>query len=783
MTLPSGSRLGPYEILSPLGSGGMGEVYRALDTRLAREVAIKVPPEELARDPAAIARFEREARAVASLAHPNVLDIHDFGHEGDVWYAVTELLSGETLRRRLADGPMPWREAVAIAVQVAEGLGAAHERGVVHRDIKPENVFLTREGRVKILDFGLARVTPEPGAASAGATRSGTVLGTAAYMSPEQVRGEAVDARTDIFSFGSLLYEMLTGEPAFHAATPPETMVAILRDPSPDPARRAAEMPEALRRIVGRCLEKSAGRRTQAARDLARELEDLLAEAAPAPARPTADLERANPRRRIRRIAALVAAAAGAAALARIGIDRASRLDSVAVLPFVNVRGGENAQYLAEGLTESLIHRLSRLPGLRVPARTTVFAHRAGEDPRETGRTLGVAAVVDGKISRLGDDLVLDVELVEVARGTRLWGERFERKAGELVALQEEVAREIAERLRRRLTGAEVAALARRVTEDPVAYDLYLQGRYHWNKRGGEDLSRAIALFEQVIARDDRFAAAHAALAQAYDLVAFYGAEPPVQVLPRAREQATRALELDDTLAEAHAALADVRYQFEWDWAAAEAGFRQALMLDPGSALARQWYSNFLSVSGRFDESFREIEAARRLDPMDLMIRTDEGLAQHWAGQDDRARALLESTLALEPAFPLTHMYLGLVEARRGAFDTALEQAAIARRQLPDEPDPIALYGYACARAGRREEAREAMRQLEELGRRRFVDAIPVSVLWIGLSEPDRAFAWLDRALADRSGRLVYLKVEKAFDPIRSDPRFAALIAKLRFPR
>jgi serine/threonine-protein kinase len=781
MTLAAGTKLGPYEILTPLGAGAMGEVYRARDTRLGRDVAIKVPPADLLENPAAVARFEREARAVASLAHPNVLDIHDFGKEGDVWYAVTELLEGETLRERLSDGPLPWREAVDIGICVMEGLAAAHDRGIVHRDVKPENIFLTSDGRVKVLDFGLARMLePErPVTGGPRVTATGTVVGTVGYMSPEQVRGEPLDPRSDLFSAGCVLFEMLAGEIPFSGPTAAEGMVAILRERCPDLSARAPDAPDGLCRIVDHCLEKNREARVQSARDVAHALKDLASAAPPSAAR-------ARPitvqRRRLIRVLSLLLVTAGLFVAARLALSHRGRIDSVAVLPFVNAGGDEKVQYLSDGLTESLIHRLSRLPGLRVPARTAVFAYRGEVDPRKAGHAFDVAAVVDGKISRHRGDLVLDVELVDVARGTRLWGERFQRREAELLDLQEDVAREIAERLRTRLTGAEAAALARRVTDDPVAYDLYLQGRYHWNKRQGEDLTRAIELFEQVIRRDPRFAAAHAALAQAYDLLAFYGAVRPSEVLPRAREQAGRAIELDPTLAEAHAALADVKYQFEWDWAGAEEGFRRAIALDPNSALARQWYSNLLSVTGRFEASLREIAAARRLDPMDLMIRTDEGLAYYWAGRTDRAKQLLESTIALEPALFLAHEYLGLVEAGRGNFAAAIEHAGIARNQLAGVPDPIALYGYACARAGRRADAEAAMSELEELSRHRFVDSVLVAVLWIGLEDKDRTFAALERSYVERSGRLVYLKVERAFDPIRSDPRFANLVARLRFP-
>ena len=782
MTLSAGTRLGPYEILAPVGAGGMGEIYRARDRRLGREVAIKVLPAELARDPSAVARFQREARAVASLTHPNVLDLHDFGTEDGVCYVVTELLEGETLRERLANGPLRWTEAVDVGLAIAEGLAAAHARGVVHRDLKPANIFRTKDGRIKILDFGLARMDAEPLAEDRAelptATETGTLLGTVGYMSPEQVRGERVDARSDIFSFGCVLFEMLAGAQAFRGPTSAETMVAILREEPADSLAETPEIPIALRRVVAHCLAKDPNRRIQSARDLVLSLKDVDPAIAPSDAA-SPPLAGRFPTSRALTLGIVIAAIVLAILY---GWRRTRGIDSLAVLPFVNASPDPGEEYLSDGLSENLINRFSRFSELRVPPRTTVATQRGEKDPRKAGRALDVAAVLAGRVSRHGDDLLIQVELVDVRRGSQLWGERYERKAADLLGVEESIAREISQRLRIRPTGSQAAVLARKPTEDPEAYDLYLQGRYYWNKRGGEDVVRSVDLFERAIHRDPHFAMAFAGLAEAYDLIAFYGGLPPKDVLPKAKDAANRALQIDDSLADAHAALADVRYQFDWDWTGAEQGFRRALLLNPRSATAHQWYSNLLSVSGRFQESFREIETARRLDPLDLMIRTDEGLAQHWAGHDDKAREILESTLRLEPGFPMAHLYLGLVEIRQNALDSAIGEADIARKLLDGEPDPIALYGYACALAGRRAEASEAMRRLEDLSRHRFVDSVPMAVLSAGMGEKDRALSSLERAYEERSGRLVYLKVERAFDPIRDDSRFRSLLERLRFP-
>ncbi len=774
VTLPSGFRLGPYEILSSLDAGGQGEVYRARDTRLGREIAIKVLPEHLAHDPAALARFEREACAVAALSHSNIVDIHDVGQEADITYAVLELLRGETLRKRLSSGALSWRSSAEIGLAVAEGLAAAHACGVTHRDLKPENIFLTADGRVKILDFGLASLEPEMAAPDSSArstvTKPGAIMGTEGYMSPEQVRGKRADARSDIFSLGCVLYEMVTGKRAFSEESTAETLFAILKEEPEDPARLAPGLPEQGRQIILRCLAKLPEARFESARDLAFDL------------RVAAGTSRGKiwPRPR-RELVFAAAAVLAAAALAIVLTSRGGNtFDSLAVLPFTNASGDPEAEYLSDGLAESLIQSLSRLENVRVLAWTTVLQYK-GKDPLKAARELGVRAVLTGRLLRRAGALVAEAELVDVRRGTRLWAEKASGRIPDSLAA-DEMARAVSRSLRGRLSPATEKSQTGIRPQNPEAFDLYLKGRYFWNKRDLEGFEKGIEFFKEAIGKDPRYALAFAGLADSYDLIAFYDILPPREILPKARYAAVRALELDPTIAEAQTVLADIQYEFDWSFPAAEQGFRKAIASNPGYAQAHQWYSNFLSVSKRFDESFAEISRARDLDPLNIMIDTDAGLARYWAGQYDRALDDLGHTAELNKDFFLTRLYLGLAQAGKGRFDLAIAEAEAARRLEPSDPSSVALYGYACARAGRKAEALRALEDLRVLGEKRFVPALMVAPIHVGLGDKDKAFECLEKAYEERAGRLVYLGVAPIFDPLRSDPRFHGLLRRLRLP-
>jgi serine/threonine-protein kinase len=785
VTLAAGTRLGPYEILAPLGAGGMGEVYRARDTRLRREVAVKVLPDHLVSDPESLVRFEREGRAIASLAHPNILDIHDFGNEAGILFLVTELLEGETLRQRLVGSSLPWRSAVEIGLAVADGLAAAHARGMIHRDLKPENIFLTFDGRVKILDFGLAR--PEPQGSSetsptvATPTKTGAVMGTVGYMSPEQARGGPADARSDIFSFGCLLYEMVTGRRAFLAGSAAETLVQILKEEPADPGDLVKDLPEHLRLVILRCLSKYPESRFESARDLAFALRVAKTD--------LGDLRGARDqieRRTIRPIflvtGSVVLAGLAIVALTRL-LDRAGPIDSLAVLPFTNADKSPAAAYLSEGITESVINNLLQLPQLRVIPRTSVFEYKGGRDPFRAGRELGVRAVLTGHVSKVGDSLVVQAELTDVKRQSQLWGKRFQEKLSDSFAVQERIAHEILKSLRLKLSGEEEEQLTKRHTEDAEAYNLYLKGRHHWNKRTEEEVAKGIAFFEQAIARDPGYSLAYAGLADSYLLLAFYGWRPPREVLPRMRAAAVRALELDEELAEGHATLADLRYLFEWDWAGAETGFRRAIELNPNYATAHQWYANYLAVLKRPDEACAEIRRAEELDPLNPVISMDVGLTCYYAaGDNEKAIDQYRKVLELHPGFGLTYLYLGLAHLGRSDFAEAFPVLETVKRLAPGEPDSIALLGYAYALTGKRRAAEEALKELKALANERYVSAFPIAWVYMGLGDKDRAFEWLEKAYEERAGRLVHLKVLRAFDPLRSDARFEDLMRRLKFP-
>jgi serine/threonine protein kinase len=560
MALSAGTHLGPYKILSALGAGGMGEVYRARDSRLERDVAIKILPERLARDPQALSRFEREAKAVATLSHPNILAIHDFGCERGITYSVAELLEGETLRSRLGRGALGWRKAVEAGIAIANGLSAAHSKGIIHRDLKPENIFLTEDGQIKILDFGLARNTASSAAERAEAptiTEDGVILGTAGYMSPEQVRGTPADARSDIFSLGCVLYEMVTGRRAFSRASSAQTMAAILEAQPPELAATGKEIPAGLENVIRHCLEKNRQERFHSAHDLALALRATLS---------GSDVSKRSSVRRWAIVAGCAAALAIAAA-AYWFAGHAKPIDSLAVMPFLNVGADPNTEYLSDGITESLINSLSQLPRLRVVPRTLVLSYKGKEmDPGKVGWDLHVRAILTGKVVQRGDNLNVQTELVDVGELSQLWGQRYDRKFNEILSVQEDIARQVSEKLHLRPTGEEQKRLGKHYTENTEAYQLYLKGRYHWNRRTVDDFKKANEYFRQAIERDAGYGLAYAGLAQSYALFNWYQVQPPRESCPKAKAAAMQAIAIDETLVEAHAALGITKVSCDWDW-------------------------------------------------------------------------------------------------------------------------------------------------------------------------------------------------------------------------
>ena len=756
MTLSSGTRLGPYEIIGPLGAGGMGEVWRARDTRLGRQVALKVLPQHLARDAELARRFEREARAVAGLSHPNILTLYDVGTSGDVSYAVTELLEGETLGARLARGPLPWSTAAEFVTAVADGLAAAHSRGVIHRDLKPENIFVTTDGRVKILDFGLARqklVTSRPEESSApteGAlTDPGWIMGTAAYMSPEQARGERADVPSDIFSLGCVLYEAVSGDRPFRGNSSVETMASILRDPAPKLSDANPDLPRELSILIAHCLEKEPDDRFESARDLAFALRAL---------RETASAKTPSGRQR-------------------------PMIDSVAVLPFANASGDPDAEYLSDGITETIISRLSRLPHLRVMARSTVFRYKAsGVDPIAAGRELKVGAVVTGRIVHRGDDLVVKTELVDLADGSQLWGERHARKIADVLAIEDEIAERISESLRLKLTGEEKERLSRRPTENQEAYRLYLRGRFFWNKRTEEGLRRGIEYFRQAIEADPDYAVAYAGIAHSWAVLGFHAIAPPAEAFPRAKAAASRALEIDPSLAEARDPLAYALHLYDWKWADSEREYRRCLEAGPQDATTHMHYAGLLMALGRFDEALAEARRGQEIDPLSLIIRAATGWFFYLGRRYEDAIREAQKTLEMDPTFAFAHRVVGLASQAISKESQAIEELQKAVEFSGRSTQFLAELGRAYAMSGRREEARRTLEELEEISKSRYVSAYSVAALYLALNDRDRALQFLEDAYGERSSGMTFLKLDPTLDDLRPDARFADLVRRVGFP-
>jgi TolB-like protein/Flp pilus assembly protein TadD len=785
MALAPGTRLGAYEILSPLAAGGMGEVYRARDTKLDRAVAVKVLPERLSDDAESLARFEREAKAVAALSHPNILAIHDFGTHDGVCYAVMELLEGETLRERLERGPVPRRPAVDYALQVARGLAAAHERGFVHRDIKPENLFVTRDGHVKILDFGLAKKVPVESAGDetsaptvTGRTEPGTVMGTLSYMSPEQVRGLPLDHRTDIFSFGAVLYEMLSGRKAFAGPTAADTGSAILNSEPPEiPAPAGAADP--LVSVIRHCLEKDPKNRFQSAGDVAFALKEATPGVPPVAREPI----------RVGRTALFVLAAAGilaAAALAFLYARRTARrgpaatagIASLAVLPLENLSRDPAQEYFSDGMTDELITNLARIGSLRVISRTSVMSYKGTRKPLSAiARELGVDGVVEGSVMRSGDQVRITAQLIHGPTDRHLWAQSYQRDLRDVLAMQSEVARAIAGEIRTTLTPQDDQRLggARRV--DPAAHELYLKGRYALNDQSEAGIRNAIALFRQAIEKDPRFAPAYAGLSDSYSyLRSTYAA--PKDVMPQAKEAARRALELDETLAEAHVSQGQIDFFYDFDWIAAEKEFRRAIELNPNLAEAHDGYASYLTGMNRPGEAIREIERAENLDPRSPVILADAGWVFYCARDYPRAERESRRALEIDPGNWVAIVTLGVALEKQGKVEDAIATLETARRS-DDSPTILEMLGGAYAAGGKTGKAGEILASLQQRAARRYVCPYEIATVHAGLGDRDAAFRTLEQAVDEKADCIPWIQADPKIDPLRADPRYAPLLRRI----
>jgi serine/threonine protein kinase/Flp pilus assembly protein TadD len=755
----TGRTVGTYRIDAWIGAGGMGEVYRAHDTKLDRPVALKLLPPQVAADADRLRRFHTEARAASSLNHPNILVIHDFGDLDTRPFIVSEFVDGETLARRLERGALPVREAVGMAIQIAGALAAAHARGLVHRDIKPENVMVRTDGYVKVLDFGLAKlVEASPDAATAFHTQPGLVIGTPHYMSPEQAEGKGVDERSDIFSLGVTLYELTTATRPFTGDSNLSVLSSILRD-TPRPLTDVnPSLPAGLQRIVNRCLAKDRHRRYQAADDLRRDLDDLeqslrSGELGVAPVAQRARVEDSKP-----------------------------AIDSLAVLPFANAAADPDAEYLSDGITESLINRLSQIPSLRVVPRSTAFRYKGRDvDPVKAGKQLKVQALLTGKVQQRGDLLSVQAELVDVRQNAQLWGDRFNRRGVDLLSVEDEIAQQIVENLRLTLTGEERARLARRDTENTDAYHLYLKGRYYWSKRTPPDLKKSVEYFEGAITKDPGYALAYAGLASAYVVMTAFDVAVPTDLFTQAKAAALRALDVDDSdLAEALAELTLIQACLDRDWALAEATGRRATQRRPGYWLAHDHYAMTLAAQGRFDEAIAEVRKGQALEPLSVVVHHHVAWVHVLARRYDVAIAECRSAIEMDPTFPMAHLWMGVSLEQQGRYDEAIESLERAVALTRGTGSAVGALGHALAVAGRTDEARRRLSELQQPTPGRYVQHYGVALVLAALGESDQALHWLELAYRDHSFWLAtWANVDPRLDVLRHDARFKTLLRRL----
>lgn len=775
----------------------MGEVYRARDTRLVRIVALKILSQNLSLDADRLRRFEQEARLASSLNHPNIISVYEFGLQDGVPYLAAELLDGETLRQKIKSGRIPLRKAVDWGVQIAEGLAAAHGKGIIHRDLKPENIFITTDGRLKILDFGLAKLreSDSAGPGDDNPTRSldsgaGTIVGTPGYMAPEQIRRSGIDHRIDLFALGAILFEMFTGTRAFQGPSAVETLNAVL---NLDPMEKVSfeGLPAALGLIVRRCLEKQPEERLQSARDLAFELESF--------SEFSGRRMFAVDSRRARAVAGgmfvtllLVLIVGGGVWWNRsqskdrlIGAgDVQNRQVSIAVLPIDNLSGDPEQEYFADGMTEALITDLAKIGALKVISRTSVMQFKdSRESLRKIADELGVDLILEGSALRAGNRVRITAQLIEASSDRHLWAESYERDLSDILSLQSEVARAIAREVEVKLTPQEETRLASAKPVDPEAFTLYLKGRYFWNRRNPADLQKGLDLFQKAVERDAQYAQAYAGLADTYSLLGgiVYHVMPPREARPRSKALALRAIALDETLAEAHTALALNLFEYDWQWKEAEKEFRRAIELNPSYATAHQWFAELLSTQGRHEDARKEILRARKLDPLSPIIDFAVGEQLYNARLYDQAIAHLKAALEVEPNFLPTHFLLGQTFLRSGNFAAAEQIFDKALQLAPDSSLIRASLAIAKSRLGDRKSAEGLVRSIEEMRARQYVPASHLAVAYFGLGDMENGLRAMERAVEERDGWVVFMKIEPLLDPVRNDPRFVDLMRKAGF--
>jgi eukaryotic-like serine/threonine-protein kinase len=816
-------RISHYRIIERLGAGGMGVVYLAEDTRLGRKVALKVLPSELSEDEHAKKRLLREAQAAANLDHPNICSIHEVGEDGLVAFIVMQYIEGETLATRINRGPIELREVLSLAVQIADALVEAHSRNIIHRDIKPQNIMITTRGQVKVLDFGLAKlVSEEKGQQSWIETKSmltqpGAMVGTVPYMSPEQLRGIEVDVRSDIFSFGAVLYEMVSGRCPFDAQSGADTISAILTKEPLALTRYLPKIPPELSWIVSKALHKEKEERYQTARELLTDLRGLSrrlefeaeversyepslssgvsattgASAAERGAATAARVERKTSaitrglidglkRHGKEAIVAVLAVVATVAAISYFA-GRGDAIDSLAILPLENASGDPNTEYLSDGISESLINSLSKLSNLKVIARSSSFRYKGKDvDPQAVGRALGVRAILTGRIIQRGDNILISVDLEDVKENRHLWGEQYNQRVSDVLAVQEGISKEISEKLRIRLTNKEQEELARRGTENVQSYQLYLKGRFYSGTWTQEGMNQAIENYNEAIRVDPNNALAYVGQAEVYYLFSSQFSSPK-DTMPKVSEAASKALEKDPTLAEAHTYTGIVSAFYEHQFSRADREFQLAIQLNPGSASAHQWYGYFLIASRQWDKALTELNRAQELDPLSGTISSMLGMRLFSMREYDKAIDQLTKAIRLDSEFWWSHFFLGWVYELKGMPDKGMEELNTAVR-LGGSSWVSAYIGFVKARAGETADARKVLAELEEQSKHRYISPHHFAIVYVGLGEKDQALDWLYKAYDLGEDAMAFLEVDPTWDSLRSDPRFKELLRRVGLP-
>lgn len=816
--LTAGENFSHYTVISAIGAGGMGEVFLAEDTKLGRRVALKVLSAGIAKDQERLRRFMQEARSASALNHPNILTIHEFGVADDLHFLATEFVDGETLRERLRKSEVPVGEALEISEQIAFALSAAHEAGITHRDIKPENVMIRRDGIVKILDFGLAKLTEktdldsdlDADTATLVKTHPGVVMGTAAYMSPEQARGRDIDERTDIWSWGIVIYEMLAGRQPFTGESFSHTIVALQDNEPPPLARFVPDYPAELERIIKKTLAKDANRRYQTAADLLTDVRTLRRQIEVGE-----EISRSHPNltdgtrtnnathvmplhsggftteylsQEVRR-RPYAAFAAFAACILAVGLiayftffstPAELPISSVAVLPFENGSGDANLDYLSDGLSESVIDKLSQLPQLKVIARSSSFKYRGPDvDLQQAAKALGVEAIITGRVIQRGDDLSVRVEMIDVRENKQLWGEQYARKLNDAVNMQREIAQTVSEKLKLRLSGAQEERLIKSDTANAQAYELLLKGKFYDDKGGSENRLKARDFYEQAATADPNYALAHARLSAIYRRLAADSVVDPKEFIPKAEAEAQKALELDETLADAHLTMGNL-HQYAWRWLEAEREYKRGIELSPNLGIAHRAYSQFLSLTGRHDEAIAEARRARELDPVVLSANASVGYRLCFARLYDEAIAELNKVVGLDPTYDFTQVTLGYAYAGKGMYKEAIDAFHEAVRLGDETPSTQIYLAAAYARSGDNAKANEILRTI--LAEKQYVSPAELAVLYGALGDKEAAFASLEKGYAEHDLQLQFLYADPAFDPLRDDPRFEDLLRRVGFP-